>query len=75
MLDRSLQRFPTEVQTVKLRVTAFQLSQDTESLLVMAEAAERLHRFRKAVFARMAETCVAEVVRQRHAFCQVFIQT
>ena len=74
MLDHPFQRFPGQVQAVEARIGIFELGQDAKRLLVMAEAAIRLHHLGQALLARMAEAGMAEIVRQRHGFGQVFVE-
>ncbi len=74
MLDRAFQRLPGEVQPVERRVPALQLRQQAERLRVVVEAVIGRHAVFQHILARMAEGRVAEIVRKRHAFGEVFIE-
>src|SRR5262249_15857449 len=55
MFDNPFERFPSQIETIKTRIAIFELRQNAKGLIVMREAAVRLHRFGKSVFARMAK--------------------
>ena len=70
----AFERFPSQVQAVKIGVAMFEVGDQAQRVGVVIEAAERLHAFGQRVFAGMAERRVAEIVRERQRFGEVFMQ-
>jgi len=66
VLDRALERLPSEIEPVELGVALLELGQDAQGLRVVVEAAERLHRRMQRLLAGMPERRVAEIVSERH---------
>ena len=74
MLEDALARLEGEVQAVEARMALLQQIDDTQALQVVLEAAMRAHALVQRVLSGMAEGRVAQVVRQRDGFDQVFIE-
>ena len=74
MLQDALARLEHQVQAVEGAVALFQRVDHAQALQVVLEAAVVLHAVVQRVLAGVAERRVAEVVRQRDRFDQVFVQ-
>ena len=66
--------FERQVQPGKSGIRVFQQLDHTQTLPVMVEATMFAHAFRQHLFARMSERRMAEIVRKRDGFGQIFVQ-
>ena len=73
MLDHAFQRFPGQIETLKLGVPGLQLCHHTQGLGIVIKAAKIGHGFRQSVLARMPEGRMAEIVGERAGFGQILI--
>ena len=73
MLENAFARFEAQIQAVERAVVLFQIVDHREALQVVLEAAVLAHAFVQRVLARMAERRMAEIVRERNRFDQVFV--
>jgi hypothetical protein len=74
VLDETLQRFPGEIEPVEFRVAMLKPGHEAQPMRVVIEAADRRRRRAQRLFARMAERCVAKVVRERERFGQILVK-
>ena len=75
VLDEAFQHFPAEVQAVEIGVADFQLGDDAQGLGVVVEAFIVPHALVELVFPGMAERRMAEIMREREGFGEVFVET
>ena len=74
MLEDAFARFEAQVQSVECGIALFQLVHDAQRLQVVLESAIRFHAGVQRILPGMAERGVAEIVRQRDRFGQIFVQ-
>lgn len=74
MFGNSLQRFPGEVQPIKIGITMFEMGENANSLGVMVKPAIILHCGMQPIFPSMAKRRVAEIMGEGKRFCQILIQ-
>ena len=73
VFENALARFEAEIQAVERAVVLFEFIDDREALQVVLEAAVIAHAFVQRILSGMAERRMAEIVRQRNGFDQVFV--
>jgi hypothetical protein len=71
----ALQDLGSQVEPGKIRVARFEHFEDAQRLRVVRETAVFAQAFVEDVFARMAERWMANVVRERERFHEVFIES
>ncbi len=74
VLENAFARFKSKVQAIKLRVALFQLINHAQALQVVFEAAMTGHAFIEGILPGVTERRMAQVMRQRNGFHQVFIE-
>src|SRR6478752_422210 len=75
VLDQAFQGLPSEVEAVKGGIAALQRRDDTQRLGVVIEAAEGGETFIERALAGMAERRMAEIVRERQRFGEIFVES
>ncbi len=75
VLDEPLQRLPGEIEAVEGGVAFLQAGHDRERLRVVVEAAEPGKALAERALAGMAERRMPKIMRQRHRFGQIFLET
>src|SRR3546814_7649689 len=68
------QHLPGQVQPVEFRVVSLQQHENAQRLVIMVEAAIRLHDLVQRLLPRMAEWGVAEIVGKRQRFGQILVE-
>ena len=74
MLLQTFAHFEGQVQPRKIRIGVLEQLDHAQALPVMIEAAVIAHAFGQNFFAGMPEGRMAEIVRQRDRFGQIFVQ-
>nr|GEU28520.1 hypothetical protein [Tanacetum cinerariifolium] len=74
VLEDALAGFEHQIQAVVRAIVFFQLVHHAQALQVVLEAAVILHALVEHILAHVAERRMAQVVRQRNRFHQVFVQ-
>ena len=75
VLDQAFQGLPGEVEAVEGGITALQRGDDAQRLCVVIEAAEGGETFIERALAGMAERRMAEIVRKRQRFGEIFVES
>src|SRR5262245_19823889 len=74
MFDDAFERLPSEIEAVEIRVAPFERGQNAQSLGVMIKAAAVGETAIKRALASVAKRWMAEIVRQRAGFGQIFVK-
>ena len=74
VLDDTFQGFPSEIETIKLRITSFDPCDDTQCLGVVIEPTKRLQTAIERALAGMAERRVPEVVGERQGLGEILVK-
>ena len=74
MLRQALERFPTEVEPIEIRIGIFELRHDADRVGVVVEAARIGECGAERVLARMAERRMAEIVREAERLGQILVE-
>ena len=74
VLDQAFERFPGQVQAVEAGIAALERGHDAQRLRIMIEAAESREAVVERALAGMAERRMAEIVRERQRFGEIFVE-
>ncbi len=74
MLDEPFQRLPSQIESIKGRVAAFELGDNAQRLGVMIEAAVRSHQFVEDILASVAKRRVAKIMRKRQRLGEIVVE-
>ena len=74
VLPQTFAHFEGQIQSRKIGISVLKQLNHAQTLPVMLEAAVIAHAFGKYFFARMSERRMAEIVRQRDRFGEIFIE-
>ena len=74
MLDQTLERLPAEIEAIEGGIPALKIRHDAQRLRVVIEAPAAGEAFVERTFAGMSKRRMAEIVRERQRFGEVFVQ-
>ena len=74
VLGDALQRFPRQVQPVKIGIVAFQQCHDADCLGIVVKPPIGGHHLCQRILAGVAKGGVAQIMGQRHGLCQIGIK-
>jgi len=75
VFDQALERFPAEIEAIKLCISTLQVGHDTQCLGVVIETPAPGKAFVERPLARMTERRMAKIVRKRQRFGEILIQS
>jgi iron-sulfur cluster assembly accessory protein len=74
MLDKPFQGLPSQIESIKGRVAAFELGDNAQRLGVMIEAAVRSHQFVEHILASVAKRRMAKIMRKRKRLGEIVVE-
>jgi iron-sulfur cluster assembly accessory protein len=74
MFDEPFQGLPSQIESIKGRVAAFELGDNSQRLGVMIEAAVRSHLFVEHILASVAKRRVAKIMRKRKRLGEIVVE-